>query len=781
MGGVDSDLIDIESMSDDSLQTFLRQNAISLTVEEARRITELIGRNPTLTELYIFNIQWSEHSSYKSSRAILKMLPTKAPNVILGPAEDSGIVELGRINGEKYGIVVSHESHNHPSQVVPYEGAATGVGGILRDVLCMGAKILATADPLRFGNPNGINKNKVKYIANEVINGIADYGNAVGIPNLAGDVYFNESFDDNCLINVVCLGILKEKDILHSYAPKNAKDYDIIIVGKPTDNSGFGGAAFASLIIDEETMESNKGAVQVPNPFLKNVLIRATYEVFREAKKQKVKLGFKDMGAGGIMCSSSELCSDADYGAEINLDKVHVSMKDLPPYIIFCSETQERFTWLCPKKFTKTLLRIYNEDFALSTIAENAKAVVIGKVTKNQNYKIKYKNKIVCNVPIKSVTRGIQYQKDSEEPTRTFNEPILDEQKDYNEIALKILNHPNIASKEQCYKHYDRNVMGNSIIESGQADAGLLRAVPGSKYGIALAVDSNPRYGRINPYLSAVNAVAESMRNVAAIGAVPAALTDCLNYGNPEDEEQFSDFVEGVKGIKVAAENLYLRKTKNPVPIVSGNVSFYNESSKGNAIDPSAIIACVGIMKNYEKAINMKIKKPNTNLFLVGNIKDELGGSVYYEINDKLGKNVPDINFEEHRNMVYAIIDCIEDRLLLSCHDISDGGMFVTIAEMILGGNAEGKIGANINFNYADLRNDKILFSESPGFVFEVENKNVNGVKSIFKKYDRVIHNLGKTTSKKSLKIFNSNKKIIDLSIEGMRKSWTTGFADALR
>ena len=202
MGGVDSDLIDIESMSDDSLQTFLRQNAISLTVEEARRITELIGRNPTLTELHIFNIQWSEHSSYKSSRAILKMLPTKAPNVILGPAEDSGIVELGRINGEKYGIVVSHESHNHPSQVVPYEGAATGVGGILRDVLCMGAKILATADPLRFGNPNGINKNKVKYIANEVINGIADYGNAVGIPNLAGDVYFNESFDDNCLVNV---------------------------------------------------------------------------------------------------------------------------------------------------------------------------------------------------------------------------------------------------------------------------------------------------------------------------------------------------------------------------------------------------------------------------------------------------------------------------------------------------------------------------------------------------------------------------------------------------
>ncbi|MEK6868611.1 MAG: AIR synthase related protein, partial [Nanoarchaeota archaeon] len=376
------------------------------------------------------------------------------------------------------------------------------------------------------------------------------------------------------------------------------------------------------------------------------------------------------------------------------MDKVNISMKALPPYVIFCSETQERFTWISPKNFTKTLLKIYNEDFALSTIAENAKAAVIGKVTKSQDYKIKHKGKIICNVPIKAVTKGIQYQRDSEEPGRNFNEPVLDEPKDYNETALKILNHPNVASKEKCYKHYDRNVMGNSVIESGQADAGLLRAVPGSKYGIALSVDCNPKYGRINPYLGAVNAVAESMRNVAAIGAVPSALTDCLNYGNPEDEEQFYDFIQGVKGIKVAAENLYLKGTKYPVPVISGNVSFYNESSKGKAIDPSAIIACIGVMKNYEKTITMKLKKEGSILMLAGNRKDELGGSVYYDINGKLGKNVPEINFEEHRNMVYAIIDCIENGLFLSCHDISDGGMFTAIAEMILGGNADGKIGA---------------------------------------------------------------------------------------
>ena len=260
MGGADADLIDIKKFSDEKLKNFLKDNSISLNIFEARRVVELIGRNPTITEIFIFNTQWSEHSSYKSSRSVLKeLLPTQAPNVILGPVEDSGIVELGYINNERYGIVVSHESHNHPSQVVPYEGAATGVGGIIRDVLCMGAKIIATADPLRFGNPKGKNKNKVKYIANEVINGIAGYSDAVGIPNICGDVYFNDSFDENCLVNVVCLGIVKEKDIIHSYAPKNAENYDIIIVGKATDNSGFGGAAFASLILDEKNRESKIG------------------------------------------------------------------------------------------------------------------------------------------------------------------------------------------------------------------------------------------------------------------------------------------------------------------------------------------------------------------------------------------------------------------------------------------------------------------------------------------------------------------------------------------
>ncbi len=781
MGAVDVDLIDIKNFSDESLKDFLKKNSISLSIFEARKIVELIGRNPTITELYIFNTQWSEHSSYKSSKAVLKaLLPTQAPNVILGPVEDSGIVELGYINGERYGIVVSHESHNHPSQVVPYEGAATGVGGIIRDVLCMGAKVIATADPLRFGNPNGKNKNKVKYIANEVINGIAAYGNAVGIPNICGDIYLNESFDENCLVNVVCLGIVKEKDIMHSYAPKNADDYDIVIVGKATDNSGFGGAAFASLILDEKDRESNRGAVQVPDPFLKNVLIRASYAVFEEARKKGITLGFKDMGAGGIMCSTAELCSDGNFGADIDLSKVNVSMKNLPPYMIACSETQERFTWICPPEFTKTLLKIYNEDFELPQISVDAGAFIIGKVTKQQDYVLKHNGKIVCNIPIETVTQGIKYEREKKAPIRNFKEPNIKELNDYNKLLLSILSHPNVASKAKAYKHYDTSVMGNAVIETGYADAGVVKAVDNSSLGIALKTDCNPLYCKIDPYWGAVNAVAESMRNVAAVGAIPSALTDCLNYGNPEKPEAFYDFYEGVRGIADAAKNLYYKGTTYPVPIISGNVSFYNESSSGKAIEPSPIIACIGILKDYSKAITMKIKKESSTVFLVGERKDELGGSVYYDINNEVGALLPIIDFEKERNMIYAVIDAIDSGLLLSCHDISDGGLTTTIAEMILGGDANGNIGVEINLDFRELRADKALFSENSGFVFEVEDKNIQRLHDLFRFYKLHLIKLGKTTTEKNLVINKNNKKIINLPISKLREAWTRGFVGAL-
>lgn len=780
MGVVDDNLVKVDDFKDKELKKFLDKNAISLKINEARKIVELLGRNPTLTELHVFNIQWSEHSSYKSSRQILKKyLPTEGPTVILGPVEDSGIIYLTTINNEKYGIVISHESHNHPSQVVPYEGAATGIGGIVRDVLCMGARVIATADPLRFGNPKGQFKEKTKYIANAVVEGIAGYGNPLGVPNIAGDVYFNESFDDNCLVNVVCVGLVKEKDIIHSYAPENADGHDIIIVGKATDNSGFGGAAFASLILDEKDKESNKGAVQVPDPFLKNILLRATEAVFNEARKKKIKLGFKDMGAGGIMCATSELCDAADYGADIDLNKIHTSVK-IPPYIIACSETQERFAWISPPNFTKTILRIYNEDFELPNVAEGARAVAAGKVTKKTDYILRYKGKIVCNAPVKAVTGGIRYERETKKPKKNFKEPKLDEPNDYNQTLLNVLYNPNVASKRVVYSHYDTEVQGLAVIRPGEADAGVQAPIAGDKAGYALSVDGNPKYGRINSYLAGINAVAEAMRNVAAVGAVPYGLTDCLNYGNPEIPEAFYEFVEGVKGIGEAATKIYLKGTKKPVPYVSGNVSFYNESAAGKAVDPSAIIACVGVLKDYSKAITMRVKEQNSTLFMVGDRKDELGGSVYYEINNQIGANVPKIDFEKERNMIYAVTDSIDKGLLLSCHDVSDGGFITTVSEMLLGGEAKGRIGAKIYIDFSSLRADKTLFSESSGFVFEVNDDNIKKAEEIFKRHNLKLIKLGKTGSD-SLIVANQGKEIIDLPLWKLKKSWSHGFSDAFR
>ncbi|MBR9699876.1 phosphoribosylformylglycinamidine synthase subunit PurL [Candidatus Woesearchaeota archaeon] len=773
MGDIDINTINLD-LSDKELSALIKENGLGFSIEEIKKLPKILGRDPTITELHIFNTQWSEHSSYKSSKDILKQLPTEGPTVILGPKEDAGIALFTEWQGDKYGIAMSHESHNHPSQVIPFEGAATGIGGNVRDVLCMGARVIACGDPLRFGNPFGKNKNRTKYIASQVIEGIAGYGNPLGVPVICGDVYFNESFDDNCLVNVITLGLIKEKEIIHSHAPKDAEGFDIIIVGKATDNSGFGGTTFASVILDEDDRESNRGAVQVPDPFLKNVLFRATEAVFKIVREKNIPVGFKDMGAGGIMCATTELTSSACFGADIDIDKIHVSMHNLPPYMITCSETQERFTWICPKDFTPTILKIYNEDFDLPSVSEGAKASVVGTVTKENNYVLRHKGKIICNADVNQITQGIKYKRESRQKKYTGKEPSIAEP-DYKDMCLKVLSHPTVASKLACYKHYDTEVQGLAVIRAGEADAGVQAPIDGCPAGLALSADANPRYALIDPKQAAINAVAESMRNVAAVGAVPIAMTDCLNFGNPEKPEQFAEFTEAVKGLAEATSRLHLKGTQGPVPFIGGNVSFYNESAAGKSVAPSPVVACLGKLEDVSKAITMKIKKENSTLFLVGERKDELGGSVYYELHDHLGKNVPEIDYEKEKKMIHSIIDAIEKKLILSCHDISDGGLLTTVAEMMLGGEADGKIGASINLDFSSLPLSKILFSESSGFVFEVDNGHIPKIKKMFP--DAMI--LGETGG--SDLRFTAKDKQFRLSIEEMKKAWTSGFTEALQ
>src|SRR5450755_78995 len=373
------------------------QLAIGLSEAEIRSIVRKLERLPTDVELYAFDAQWSEHCSYKSSRRHLRKLPTDGPTVMQGPAEDAGILHLGEWQGEAYGVVIAHESHNHPSQVVPFEGAATGIGGIVRDVLCMGAEVIAIADPLRFGR---LDDPHCRYVAQGVVDGIAAYGNAIGVPNIGGDVYIDASFDDNVLVNVVALGLVKQADIIHSKAPADSLGWDIVLVGKATDRSGFGGASFSSVTLDEAYAQANKGAVQVPDPFLKNVIMRASYSVFAELRRRNITAGFKDLGAGGLAGCSAELVAAGGFGARIDLELAPTAQPNLPAPVIAIGETQERLCWIVPPAFTAELLRIYNQTFSLPAIARGACAAVIGTVTDTGRYVATHHGSVVMDVPL---------------------------------------------------------------------------------------------------------------------------------------------------------------------------------------------------------------------------------------------------------------------------------------------------------------------------------------------------------------------------------------------
>lgn len=785
---LDSRRIPVSQLDDQQLAEFLEQAGVVLTAAEARKIAGFLGRDPTVTELHIFNSEWSEHCSYKSSRATLKeFLPTDAPNVMLGPQEDAGIVFFTEHEGKRYGIVIAHESHNHPSQVLPNEGAATGIGGIVRDVDCMGARVIATADPLRFGDPTGEHAERTKWIVGGVVDGIWQYGNALGVPCLAGDVYFNETFDDNCLVNVVALGIVAEEDIIHSAVPPQARDepYVLILVGKPTDDSGFGGSAFASKILDEEEQHEDRGAVQVPDPFLENVLAmrKANEAVRQRAKELGIPVGFKDIGGGGLACGSSEICSAGGFGVELDLAAVHVALPDMLPEVIMCAETQERFVWAVPERFADEVLRIYNEDWDLPNIYEGARASVIGRVTQEKQYRLKQGGTIVCDAPIEQVTGGIQYQREEQRVEYTGQEPEY-MMPDIREALLRVLGHPNVCSRAYIYRAYDTEVQGNAVIRPGESGAGVCAPLEGSMAGCALAVDCNPFYGDISAYWGAANAVAEAMRNVAAVGAVPQALTDCLNYGNPENPLAFGQFRDGVRGIADAARNLWLKgHPGTPVPFVSGNVSLYNESASGRAVSPSAIVACVGTMPDWSKAVTMQLKQAGDRLFLVGPRKDELGGSALYQaLGLGLGRNVPQIDWELERNMIYAVTDAIDRGLVRACTDISDGGLAVALAEMCLGGFGQGQLGAEIELEdiTSDLRLDKFLFSESSGFVMEATAGREDELRAVFAGYGLELMEIGEVEDEPELEIEAAGREF-EWSLEELRDAWTNGLARVLR
>ncbi|MFL3053088.1 MAG: phosphoribosylformylglycinamidine synthase subunit PurL [Candidatus Neomarinimicrobiota bacterium] len=772
------EVVDFKNLDTHGIKEKLLKLNIPLAPEEALKIqNEMLGRPPSIAELVLFSIQGSEHCSYKSSRIHLSQFVTESPDVVLGAKEDAGVVAVATDNqGKRWCVVMSHESHNHPSQIVPFEGAATGVGGNVRDVMCMGAEVIASTDSFRFGE---INNNKTKWIHDGVVSGVAGYGNPLGIPNIGGDIYYHKGYNENCLVTLVTLGIVKEEDIIHSYAPQNADGYDLILIGKPTDNSGFGGASFASLELEEDKKDQNKGAVQEPNAFLERHLLKSSYALFKEIKKMGLidRVGFKDLGAGGVACASVELAEASGYGSEVWLDKVHTSMDGLHSSVYLCSETQERFMWVCPPEMTKKIVDHYNIKYNLPEVSDGAMASVIGKIRADGQYIVHYEDEIIVDAKADQVTKGFLYERPFKSLDIKTESSKPQELENYNDDLIELLSHENIASRKPVFDQYDKQVQGRVVLEAGQADSGIMAPFNSEDYpleirstGIALSTDHNPMYGSIDPYWAGVNAVVESMRNVAAVGATPHALTDCLCFGNPEKENQMWEFVESVRGISDACNAITLKEKPNhPTPIIAGNVSFYNESKKGS-IPPSPIVSCLGKLNDVEKAISMSFRFPDSNLILIGKRKSEMGGSAYYHMKNKNNINLPKPDFKEVRDQIYALTDCINEQLVLSCHDISDGGLAVALSEMAFANN----IGCKVNID-ENLRSDEILFSETGGFIMEIDNAKLETALESFSKYNIEFFNIGKTGGN-SLIINN----LLNVDIEVAKKSWKNGLSNKL-
>lgn len=699
------------------LEEAIKKRNLSMTLEEAERLAGFVGRLPTPLEFHLFDTMWSEHCSYKSSREILRTLPTKASQVVLGPGEDAGVVKFCSFQDVEYDLVVAHESHNHPSQVLPVEGAATGIGGIVRDVYCMGARVIGSLDILRFGNPTGKSGEKVRSVARGVVEGIWKYGNALGVPNLGGDTVFDSGYDENCLVNVVAIGLVRHERVVHSFVPESAKNqqYVLILVGKPTDNTGFGGATFASADLEEK---SEMKAVQVADPFLKRVLSEANMAVLDMLFSRSMKFGFKDLGAGGIACVSSEMAAQGGLGIVVDLNSVPVSMENLSPEIIACAETQERYGLAVPETIAQEVLDIYNRDYELTRLFPGGGAAIIGEFTKDKYYRVLRNGKEVACAPIHTITEGIIYKREEKPVAIDVSQPVerqFSPEKHLRQMLLSVEG----CSRKPVWSYYDSEVQGNTHLRPGEADSMVVVPVPGCPVGLAVSAAGNPYYGRYDPYLAGAHAVGEAVRNVVTTGAIPIAATDCLNYGNPEVGEVFWQFRRGVDGISAACRELGLNgKSGEPIPIVSGNVSFYNQSSGGKAIPPSPVVAVFGRIDDFTKSCDITLKKKGNLLILVGKREDELGGSLFYRVCLKqTGGNVPSFRGNIESNLARFVLECISSGIVESAHDISEGGMLIAAAEMALVSGEACSLGIRFKDGISDVVS---LCSETPGYLLEI-------------------------------------------------------------
>jgi phosphoribosylformylglycinamidine synthase subunit PurL len=687
-----------------------------LKKDEYKKICDLLKRIPNITELGIFSAMWNEHCSYKSSRFHLKNLPTKGKNVIQGPGENAGVIDIG----DDDAIVFKIESHNHPSFIEPYQGAATGVGGIMRDVFTMGARPIANLNSIHFGSPQ---HKKTKNLLRGVVNGIGGYGNCMGVPTIAGQTNFDESYNGNILVNAMTLGHVKKNKIFYSKAAGLGKP--VIYVGSKTGRDGIHGASMASAVFDEK-IEEKKPTVQVGDPFTEKLLLEACLELMAGDSI----IAIQDMGAAGLTSSSIEMASKGNLGIEINLNKVPCRETKMTPYEIMLSESQERMLIVLEngkEDLAKKIFDKWNLDFA-----------VIGKTTKNKKIELYFDDKKVTDIPVNILVENSPMYERKWKKTKLPKKIKISKEQLKNlkiiNVLNKILSNPNICSKEWIWQQYDQTVMGDTIQKPG-GDAGVVR-VHGTNKAIAASVDSSAVYCWAHPISGGKQIVCESWRNLISVGAKPIAITNCLNFGNPENEENMGEFVECVQGLGEASKYL-------DFPVVSGNVSFYNQT-KNIGIKPTPTIGGVGLIKNYKKMITMNLKQVDNIVLIIGKTIGHLDQSVFARdiLNEKNGPP-PEINLFNEKNNGETILNLMNKNYIQSAHDVSLGGIITAIAKMCIMGNK----GINIKKPNYLINEFEYLFGEDQGrYIVEIKKNDLDKVKEILDKSSIHYDELGVVT-----------------------------------
>ena len=710
---------------------------MGMTDEEYELAIEKLGRMPNWTEIGLFSVMWSEHCSYKKSKPVLRKFPTKGPQVLQGPGEGAGIVDIG----DEQAVVFKMESHNHPSAIEPYQGAATGVGGIIRDVFSMGARPIAMLNSLRFGE---LKSARGKYLFEEVVAGIAGYGNCIGIPTVGGEIQFDPCYEGNPLVNAMCVGLIDHKDIQKGVAAGVGNT--VMYVGAKTGRDGIHGATFSSEELSEEADEK-RSAVQVGDPFMEKLLLEACLEVV----KSDALVGIQDMGAAGLTSSSAEMASKAGTGVEMNLDLIPQRETNMTAYEMMLSESQERMLMVVKAGREDEIKAIFDKY--------DLDAVAVGRVTDDKMLRLIHKGEVVAEVLADALAEDAPvYSMPDEEPAYFAQfqamESVEPQVTDYKETLTALLKAPTIASKEWVYDQYDYQVRTNTVVAPG-SDAAVLR-VRGTNKGLAMTTDCNSRYIYLDPTTGGKIAVAEAARNIVCSGGQPLAITDCLNFGNPEKPEIFWQIQKSADGISEACLAL-------DAPVIGGNVSMYNERS-GEAVYPTPTIGMVGLVTDLSHVTTQEVKQAGDVVYLVGETKTEFGGSELQKLIDgKISGKAPAIDLDVEAARQKAILEAIRAGLVQSAHDVSEGGVAVALAEKTFAANG---LGVNVTLTGSAVT---ALFAESQSrFVLTVKEENAAAFEQIVKDAQKI----GVVTEDVKLTIHGDNGLLVEGTVEEFRSSW---------